>query len=52
MKKEKRIKKDATTLRRFIKIYCREHHLKNGVAEEGGALWGMFRAFTIRIKKG
>ncbi|MGB9731750.1 MULTISPECIES: nitrous oxide-stimulated promoter family protein [Calditerrivibrio] len=38
MKKEKRIKKDAKTLRTFIKIYCREYHLKNGIPEDGDGL--------------
>lgn len=30
MTKEKRIKKDAKVLRRFISIYCEENHLKKG----------------------
>jgi hypothetical protein len=31
MKKEKRIKKDAKVLVKFIGIYCRENHIKKGV---------------------
>jgi hypothetical protein len=38
MNKEKRIKKDAKILRKFISIYCREKHLKNGIPEENDNL--------------
>ena len=32
MEKAKRIKKDAEVLRAFIKVYCRQNHLKKGVS--------------------
>jgi len=31
MKKEKRVAKDAKVLLKFIGIYCRENHIKQGV---------------------
>ncbi|MCX8084439.1 MAG: nitrous oxide-stimulated promoter family protein [Calditerrivibrio sp.] len=40
MEKSKRIKKDAKTLKRFISIYCREHHLKNGASLSMDGLCG------------
>ncbi len=38
MKKEKRIKKDAKVLKKFIKIYCRENHIKLGITPEAGEM--------------
>ncbi|MGA1863172.1 nitrous oxide-stimulated promoter family protein [Deferribacter thermophilus] len=32
MSKEKRVKKDAKILKKFIKVYCKKNHLKKGVA--------------------
>jgi len=38
MNKQKRIEKDANVLRTFIKVYCRQNHLKNGGAANASGL--------------
>ncbi|ADD68787.1 conserved hypothetical protein [Denitrovibrio acetiphilus DSM 12809] len=38
MRDEKHIEKDAEVIKAFIKVYCRENHLKCGAAADEGGL--------------